>query len=136
MKAAFNDMQDHSSSLDGAAVHDRQELFAVLDNARDREPFGCELEGENGYKLTLGVGKDVGFVQHGRADGRADGDTPYMVAVAPENYWHQEYAKFLVADTPTPIPQRFCLPFEMVKQIAAYFIETGERSPAFSWEEI
>ena len=132
VKAVFNDMQDHSSSLDGAAVHNHHELFAVLDNAQGREPFGRELEGENGYKLTLGVGKDVGFVQHGRADG----DTPYLAAVAPENYWHQEYAEFFVGDTPTPIPQRFCLPFEMVKQIAAYFIETGERSPAFAWEEI
>ena len=40
-----------------------------------------------------------------------------------------------VGDTPTPIPQRFCLPLETVKQIAAYFIETGERWPGVSWEE-
>ena len=132
MKAVFNDMQNHSSNLHGVAVHDRRELFAVFDGAWGREPFGCELEGENGYKLTLGISKDVGFVQHGRADG----DVPYLLAVAPENYWHKEYAEFLVGDTPTPIPQRFCLPFELVKQIAAYFVETGERSPAFIWEEI
>jgi hypothetical protein len=125
-------MQDHSSTLDGAAVHGRKELFAVLDSAREREPFGCELEGENGYKLTLGIGKDIGFVQHCHADG----DTPYKMAVAPEKYWQQEYAEFLVGGTPTPIPQRFCLPFEIVKQIAAHFVETGECSPAFSWEEI
>jgi hypothetical protein len=71
MKAVFNDLQDYSSSLDGVAVSNRQELFAVLDNARDREPFACELEGENGYKLTLGVAKDKGFVQHSRTDGMA-----------------------------------------------------------------
>jgi hypothetical protein len=132
MKAVFNDMQDHSSPLDGATVHDRKELFALMDTAGDREPFGCELVGENGYKLTLGIGKDIGFVQHSPADG----DTPYLLAVAPEKCCQQEHVEFLVGDTPTPIPQRFCLPFEAVKGIAAYFIETGERSRAFSWEEV
>jgi hypothetical protein len=132
MKAVFNDMQDHSNPLDGATVHDRKELFTLLDRAVDREPFGCELVGENDYKLTLGIGKGIGFVQHSPADG----DTPYLLAVAPEKFCEQEYVEFLVGDTPTPIPQRFCLPFEAVKRIAAYFIETGERSPAFSWEEI
>src|SRR6516225_11783206 len=47
MKAVFNDMQNHSSNLHGVAVHDRRELFAVFDGAWGREPFGCELEGEN-----------------------------------------------------------------------------------------
>lgn len=132
MKAVFTDLQDHSSPLNGATVHDRNELFAVLNSVRDREPFGCELVGENGYKLTLGIGKDVGFVQHSPSDG----DTPYLLALAPEKHCDQDYVEFLVGDTPTPIPQRFCLPFETVKGIAAYFIETGERNPAVSWEEI
>jgi hypothetical protein len=132
MNAVFKDMQDHSSRLDGATVHDRKELFALLDSIRDRQPFGCELVGENDYKLTLGIGEHIGFVQHSPADG----DTPYLLAVAPEKCCEQEYVEFLVGDTPTPIPQRFFLPFEAVKRIAAYFIETGERSPAFSWEEI
>jgi hypothetical protein len=132
MKAVFNDMQDHSSTLNGATVRDREELFAQLDSVRDREPFGCELEGENGFKLTLGIGKDAGFVQHSPADG----NTPYLVAVAPDKYCDQDYVEFLVGDTPTPIPQRFCIPFEMVKEIAAHFVETGELSSAFCWEEI
>jgi hypothetical protein len=132
MKAVFNDMQDYSSSLDGATVHDRNELIALLDKVRDREPFGCELVGENGFKLMLGIGKDIGFVQHSPADGY----TPYLVAVAPEKYCEQDYVEFLVGDTPSPIEQRFCLSFEMVKEIAAHFIECGERSPAFAWEEI
>jgi hypothetical protein len=130
MKAVFNDLQDYSSELDGATVHNRSELFRILDGARDRNPFGCELLGENDYKLTLGIGKHVGFVQHGRSDG----DTPYLVAVSPSEY--EVDAEFLVGDTPSPIPRRFCLPFEIVKEIAAYFIESGERSPAVAWEEI
>jgi hypothetical protein len=31
---------------------------------------------------------------------------------------------------------RYCLPFDKVKQILSYFLETGERSPIVSWEEI
>jgi Immunity protein Imm1 len=132
MKAVFNDLQDHSSALDGAVVHNREGLFALLDSVRNREQFGCELVGENGYKLTLGIGNKVGFVQHSPSDG----DTPYLLALAPEKHCDQEYAEFLVGDTPTPIPGRFCLPLDKVKDIAAYFVETGGRSPVVSWEEI
>jgi hypothetical protein len=137
MKAVFNDLQDYSSSLDGAIVCDRNELFAVLDCVRDREPFICELEGENEYKLTIGAGKEVGCVQYSRSDG----DPPYLVALAPghqagEEEEEQEYVEFLCGNTATPIPKRNILPFEMGKRIAAYFIETGERCPAVSREEV
>jgi hypothetical protein len=132
MRAVFNDMQDHSSPLDGETVQDRQKLFALLDIAPDREPFICELVGENGYKLTLGIGNAVGFVQHSPSSG----DVPYLVAVGPERDKEQECAEFFAGDTATPVPLRYCLPFPMVKEIAGYFIETGERSPAVAWEEI
>lgn len=69
MKATFNDLQDYSSSLDGATVRDRKELFRILDAARGREPFVCQLEGENDWMLTIGIGQDIGFVQHSRIDG-------------------------------------------------------------------
>jgi hypothetical protein len=36
--------------------------------------------------------------------------------------------------TMSPAATRYCLPFKMVKQIAMYFPETGERSPAVAWE--
>lgn len=132
MKAVLNDMHDRSSSLDGATVHNRKELFRLLDSAQDREPFGCELVGENDFKLTLGIGQDIGFVQHSPSDG----STPYLMAVAREKCREQDHAEFLVGNTPTPVPRRYCIPFEAMKEIAAYFIETGERSPAVSWEEI
>jgi hypothetical protein len=132
MKAVFNDLQDYSSSLDGAAVSNPQQLFAVLDSARDREPFACELEGENGYRLTLGIGKDKGFVQHSRTDG----DSPYLLAVARATACGEEYVEFLCGNTPSPVPRRNILPLEKVKEIAAHFIVTGERSPLISWEEV
>jgi immunity protein Imm1 of predicted polymorphic toxin system len=137
MKAVFNDLQDYSSPLDGAVVQNQKELFAVLENARDREPFACELVGENGYMLTLGIGKEVGSVQYSPSNY----DPPYLLALAPgyhagEGEGEEECVEFLCGNTPTPFYKRHILPFETVKQIAAYFVETGERSPEVSWEEV
>jgi hypothetical protein len=47
-----------------------------------------------------------------------------------------EYLEFLIGDTPTPVPRRYGLPFELVKEVAVYFRQTGQCSPAISWEEI
>jgi len=132
MKAVFNDLQEPLSPLDGAPVCDRKGLITLLDDARNRKPFGCELVGENGYKLTLGISNEIGFVQHSRADG----EPPYLVAFTAERCCDQERCEFLIGGTPTPIGQRFCLPIRAVKEIAAHFIELGERSQAYSWEEI
>jgi hypothetical protein len=55
MKAVFTAMEEHSSPLDGATVHNKREVMAVLNGARGREPFGCELEGDDGFRLTLGI---------------------------------------------------------------------------------
>jgi hypothetical protein len=132
MKAVFSDLEDYSTSLDGATVHDRNEVIAVVDSARERAPFVCQLVGENGYMLTVGIGKDVGCVQHSPSDG----DVPYLMAVAPGDHRKGEYVEFLMGNTPTPFPRRNCLPLEMVKEIAAYFVESGERWSAVSWEEV
>ena len=39
-------------------------------------------------------------------------------------------------NTLTPIPGRYVLNFEEMKQIAVHFLETGDRSGAFAWEAI
>lgn len=98
--------------------------------------FVCQLEGENGFMLTIGVGNEVGCVQHSRIDG----DSAYLVALAPSYQGDEEEGEendleFLCGNTPSPIPKRNILPFAMVKKIVAYFVATGERSPAVSWEE-
>jgi hypothetical protein len=59
-----------------------------------------------------------------------------LVAVAEATTCGEEYAEFLCGDTPSPIPRRNILPFDKVKEIAAYFIETGERSPTVAWEAV
>jgi hypothetical protein len=43
---------------------------------------------------------------------------------------------FLIADTVTPIPRRYCLPMRKVEEIAAVFLDSGERTADVIWEEI
>ena len=95
------------------------------------EPFFAELYGDNGYKLLIGIGGTIGCAQYSRADG----DLEYLVAVAPNPIAEKRYVEFLICNTPTPISIRYILPFEKVKEIARYFLETGARSATVSWEE-
>jgi hypothetical protein len=132
MVAQFFDRQETMNPLSGTTVRDEQTLDEVLDPLREREPSFCELVGDNGFKLLIGVGRDIGCVQHSPADG----DTPYLMAVAREPADDDGYMEFLTADTPTPIPLRYCLPLQVVRGIAAEFVKTGERSRSVEWEEI
>jgi hypothetical protein len=45
-------------------------------------------------------------------------------------------SEFLNADTSTPVPACYCLPFDAVKDIIVRFVTTGPRNPAADWEEI
>jgi len=132
MNVIFSDMQDDSNPLDGVTIYSGGELVGLLNQVRNREPFVCELVGDNGYKLKMGIGPHVGCVQYSPSDG----NTPYLMAVASDNHSEPEYVEFLTGDTLTPIARRYCLPFEMLREVAVYFVETGERSPAVAWEEI
>lgn len=132
LKVMFRDLQDPDSGLTGITVNSPEELGTILDSVRDRQPFCCEMVGQNDLKLTLGIGPNVGFVQYS-AD---NGDPPYFVALAPHTPATSKVVEFLAGDTATPIDPRFCLSFEAVKQIASDFLRTGQRSRAFLWEEI
>ena len=46
------------------------------------------------------------------------------------------HIEFLTANTATPVPSRYGLPFDLVKKVIAYFQETGSRSPEVAWEQI
>jgi hypothetical protein len=127
----FLDYQDQSNSANGSVISDREQLFRILDSQRTRDPFVAELSGENGYYLTMGIGGAVGFVQHSRTDGKP----PYLVGVAPSPIAEEGHIEFLCGNTLTPISVRYILPFETVKEIAGYFLETGARSAKFAWED-
>jgi hypothetical protein len=42
----------------------------------------------------------------------------------------------MMGGTPTPIANRYCMPFRDVCDIAGYFLMTGRTHPGFIWEEV
>lgn len=81
-------------------------MFEILETLRNTEPFFFELVGDNDYKLLVGLGNTIGCVQYSRSDG----DTPYLLAVAPGEQDAEDYVEFLTANTLTPISKRYRMP--------------------------
>lgn len=132
MMVTFLDVQDRSNPMNGMKIKNLIEFDETVEKLRNREPFFFELTGENDYQLLVGFGNVIGCVQHSRTDGGG----LFLVAVAPGARKASDYFEFLAGGTPTPISKRYCMPWEQVRQIVAYFLETGERSSDISWEAI
>jgi len=132
MIVEFKDLQDHDNPWNGMRIADSATLLRLLDELRNRPPFFCELVGDNGFKLLLGVGAECCCVQYSPSDG----NVPYLMAVGRPEGSVNSFKEFLTANTLTPVPERYCLPFEMMKQIAVHFLEQGGRLDSVAWEEI
>ena len=134
MKLEFLDMEERSNPLNHSKIDETDSLIQLLNRLRQREPFLCQLTGDNGYQLTLGLGGMIGSVQHSKTDGQP----PYLMAVSKDfkDGNKPKFVEFLAAHTPTPVPSRYCIDFDLLKQVAVYFLETGHRSSAVSWEEL
>jgi hypothetical protein len=152
MKLEFLDMEDENNPLNRALIDSDQELVRILDQLRHRKPFGLRLKGENGFTLDICLAREFGSVQHSTSSG----DTPYLMAVAPgsspilstgvvgpyalactaDEKNGAETPEFLVGGTPTPIPTRYCLPYGLLRDIAVYFLKSGERDTRVVWESI
>ena len=131
MNVTFFDIEDQANDLNGTVIRDSKRLFQILEGLRSRPPFVCELVGANGFELLVGVGAN-GCAQYGRSRVLP----PYLVALAPGRERDHGETEFLAGGTPSPISNRYCMPFDSVREIAGYFLETGRTHPAFSWEEV
>ena len=131
MKTQFFDRQDPHNPANGRVVMSPAELRALLETMRDRPPFFAELIGDNGFKLLLGLGGGEGCVQFSPLDG----SPPYLTTVGSDLPVPGEVMEFLISDTPTPVPRRFCVPYETVLQVADAFVLTGSRRGDVRWEE-
>jgi hypothetical protein len=132
MIVRIRDCQDQASSVNGLALTSDEQLFQVLDSLRTRKPFFAELVGENSCTLLIGIGGAIGCAQFSRSDG----EPPYLMAVAPKQFSESEHVEFLAGNTSTPVPSRYILPFEDIKDIASEFRSTGTHSADVTWEEI
>lgn len=131
MNTTFFDREDLKNRLNGVIIQDRKRLLQILDELRKRPPFICELVGENGFHLHIGIG-ELGHAQYSRSDG----EPPYLMAIAPHPTNKEEDTEFLIGQTPTPVSNRYCMPFELIRDIAGCFLETGQTHPGFSWEPL
>lgn len=132
MISQFFDRQDPVNPMNGSRVGDPVELQRLLDGIRGRPPFFAELIGDNGFKLLLGIGDDGGCVQFSAADGSA----PYLMALAEDPSNVEGEIEFLIGDTASAVPGRFFLPYEILVDVAATFVSSGERSSHVVWEEL
>jgi hypothetical protein len=132
MKIEFFDLQDEANPLNGTKLATEGELSSLIEGLRSRPPFFCELIGENEFKLLVGIGHDVGCIQHSSCDG----NPPYLMATSNSVFNPNDCVEFLIGNTPTPVPRCYCLPMELVKQITNHFVETGERRANVHWEEV
>lgn len=132
MQVEFLDLRTRPDPEQKIFLQDKKSLEKFLQTLQQRDAFIFDLIGDNGFKLGIGLDKNIGCVQFSPANGMP----PYLMAIgnpnAPENIDHE----FVMGGTATPVQGRYLLPFESVKDIACYFVETGDRSPAVNWDEI
>ena len=131
MKTHFFDRQEDSNPRNGLEVS-VEEISKVIDEARVRPPFFAELISDAGYTMLLGISPRLGCAQLSPNDGAP----PYLMALAKSAAESDAHVEFLVANTPTPVPMRYCLPIDDIKRIAEHFLERGARDPSVDWEEI
>jgi hypothetical protein len=131
MNMEFFDRQDSKNPNNGTVVRDEKEIVHILDSLQEREPFFCELVGQNGYNLLVGIGT-VGCVQYSHNDGRP----PHLMATAPNASPTNDSMRFLIGNTTTPISTRYGLPLSVVRDVVLFFQKTGGRSLVVCWEEI
>jgi hypothetical protein len=124
MSARFFDLHDRSNPLDGSEVTTSVELSSIIDGWSAGRAQFCELVAENGFKLLLGVSRDLGCIQHSSCDD----NSPYLMATNKPVLDTSDCVKFLIDNEPTHVPRYYRLPMELVKEIATHFLETGQRS--------
>lgn len=78
MRVVLHNFQDGAKDpFDGIQVDSADRLCEILDQFQSRDPFILELEGDNGFRLTVGIGGTVSCIQYSSSDG----EPPYLVAV-------------------------------------------------------
>ena len=133
MKVQFQDLEDRGNPRNGESFASASQVVGLLDELRcSRPPFMCELIGANGFTLTVGLGGDIGFVQHAPSDGTP----PYLMAISSTEVEPDAGdMEFLVGGTTTPIDRRYRLSFDEIKAIVVEFVVSGNRSSKVKWEE-
>jgi hypothetical protein len=132
MKVQYLNYQNKLDPMNGTVIVQEAILAQLLEERQNEPPFLAELSGDNGYHIELGIGGNVGCVQHSQTNGKA----PYLMAISADPPMKGGYVEFLTANTPTPIAARYIVNFDELKAIAIHFLKTGERSDRVLWQEL
>jgi hypothetical protein len=131
MKVLFYDRRSSRSSP-GEPIRDRGHLIEALNQVGAAAPAFCELVADEGHELLVGIGGRIGCAQYSNP-GR---EPPYLMATLGTDNNTDECIDFPYDDTATPVPMRYCLPAELITEIAIDFLKTGKPSSLAKWEEI
>lgn len=130
MKVKFIDLEDENSPARNQLFEDADSLLAQVESANKREPFFCQLEADNGYKLLLGLGPTEGCAQYSKSSD----SPPYLMALGNNNTNTDQ--SFLISGSATPVKSKYLLSIANVKEIADCFLESGKTTDIVQWEEI
>src|ERR1700730_7277429 len=108
MKVRYVNQQDTRDCMNGAVISDDAKLVELLESRRKQPPFFIRLLCDNGFELVLGIGGNVGCVQHSRSQG----ESTNLLAVSARPPLKRGYVEFLTADTPTPVAARYIINFD------------------------
>ena len=131
MKIRYFNYQDDLDPMHGAVITASEQLAALLGDAKRKPPFTAKLKGDNGFEILAGIGEEFCCAQYSCSDG----NPPYLMAMSAHPLLKRGLPEFLTGGTLSPTPARYVICFDELKAILIHFLETGERSNAFSWED-
>jgi len=127
-------LNDYSISTNGTPfqfqIADWSALEKRLQKYRAEEPKFIDLIAPNGDVMALGIGGEWGHAMYMDSSG----NPPYL-----STRWDEsesgDFIEFDVGGTLTPILQFKCVPYDILLQIAKWFVQNGTLYPDVNWGE-
>lgn len=113
-------------------INSEAELISELTAPHCGEQVVVILYSENNDSLSVGVGRELGFVQHSD-EGRTP---PYLLARRPDTEVTQtdlDFVEFSQGGTLTPIPRNLCIPMSIVRDICVHYFNSGDLPEWVDW---
>jgi hypothetical protein len=129
MKIMFRSLQDNDSLDNECVIPDAKHMLRILDDVRKGEPTVCELISDSGRELMLGIGPKFGFAQYKASDG----EPPYFITAKDAGNASRCFYEYWAGGTLSEIPVKYCLPIDIIRELAVHFFETGQRGSSAKW---
>ena len=110
------------------------QLMSELSLMANEDPFVITLFTTNHGLLTIGVGEELGFIQHSDENR----SPPYLAATESPNLGvdNPDYLVFLLGNTLTQIPRFLCLSMPLVRKICFEFLKIGALPDRVEWTPV